>query len=35
VWQWIEDAILMVLAKNKQKFCAGNGIENGSLWNTA
>jgi len=25
----------MVLAKNKQKYCAGNGIELGSLWNTA
>jgi len=25
----------MVLAKNKQKFFAGNGIEHGSLWNTA
>ena len=25
----------MVLSKNKQKFCAGNWIEHGSLWNTA
>jgi len=25
VWQYIEDASLMVLAKNYQKFCTGKG----------
>jgi len=35
VRQYIEDASLMVLAKNKQKFFAGNGIKRGSVLKTA
>jgi hypothetical protein len=29
VWQKFEDASLIVLAKNNQKFCAGKGIDHG------
>jgi hypothetical protein len=31
VWQKIEDASLIVLAKNNQKFCAGKGIYHGKV----
>jgi len=27
MWQYIEDASLMVLAKNNQRFCTGKGLD--------
>ena len=34
VWQYIEDASLMVLAKNNNNFCTGIGIDHGKVVGT-
>jgi hypothetical protein len=34
MWQYIEDASLMVLAKNNQKLCTGKGLDHGRVIGT-
>jgi hypothetical protein len=34
MWQYIEDASLMLLSKNNQKLCTGKGLDHGEIIGT-